>query len=139
MVEPEPVVQLEPLVDAPIVLKIELGVPRVTHGDYAGGGLRVAAEISKQRIGVCVIAIERVTGVPAEVVCPPVVPRGGVGLPDHFCEQTELDLVGAGDLGHVVGEGPVPADVGPWNIVAHRSEEHTSELQSPMYLVCRLL
>src|SRR5437764_9886356 len=23
--------------------------------------------------------------------------------------------------------------------VAHRSEEHTSELQSPMYLVCRLL
>src|ERR1017187_10610853 len=23
--------------------------------------------------------------------------------------------------------------------IAHRSEEHTSELQSPMYLVCRLL
>src|SRR5437763_2523158 len=28
---------------------------------------------------------------------------------------------------------------GPANGVAHRSEEHTSELQSPMYLVCRLL
>src|ERR1017187_11035282 len=25
------------------------------------------------------------------------------------------------------------------NTVANRSEEHTSELQSPMYLVCRLL
>src|SRR5437764_3916222 len=24
-------------------------------------------------------------------------------------------------------------------VLAHRSEEHTSELQSPMYLVCRLL
>src|ERR1017187_9841319 len=24
-------------------------------------------------------------------------------------------------------------------MVSHRSEEHTSELQSPMYLVCRLL
>src|SRR5437763_9555648 len=31
----------------------------------------------------------------------------------------------------------------PWNeaghVVQRRSEEHTSELQSPMYLVCRLL
>src|SRR5436189_4323189 len=28
-----------------------------------------------------------------------------------------------------------------WHLamIAHRSEEHTSELQSPMYLVCRLL
>src|SRR5437763_13317584 len=25
------------------------------------------------------------------------------------------------------------------SVLAHRSEEHTSELQSPMYLVCRLL
>src|SRR5437879_8561328 len=27
----------------------------------------------------------------------------------------------------------------PWNLIHARSEEHTSELQSPMYLVCRLL
>src|ERR1017187_10983871 len=27
----------------------------------------------------------------------------------------------------------------PITIITHRSEEHTSELQSPMYLVCRLL
>src|SRR5437879_9259294 len=26
-----------------------------------------------------------------------------------------------------------------WQIASGRSEEHTSELQSPMYLVCRLL
>src|ERR1017187_10834384 len=26
-----------------------------------------------------------------------------------------------------------------WRFQLHRSEEHTSELQSPMYLVCRLL
>src|SRR5437879_11142275 len=36
-------------------------------------------------------------------------------------------------------------DLGDWHIIAlnsniaKRSEEHTSELQSPMYLVCRLL
>src|SRR5437879_9275387 len=27
----------------------------------------------------------------------------------------------------------------PWGTIFLRSEEHTSELQSPMYLVCRLL
>src|SRR5437762_10205279 len=30
-------------------------------------------------------------------------------------------------------------EVGAAMVHAHRSEEHTSELQSPMYLVCRLL
>src|SRR5437763_2731265 len=33
-------------------------------------------------------------------------------------------------------DGPVPGDQHPG---LPRSEEHTSELQSPMYLVCRLL
>src|ERR1017187_10672656 len=33
---------------------------------------------------------------------------------------------------------PVPATVA-WMATGPRSEEHTSELQSPMYLVCRLL
>src|SRR5437764_8992782 len=33
-----------------------------------------------------------------------------------------------------------PNFLGPWvHSPAERSEEHTSELQSPMYLVCRLL
>src|SRR5437764_5535647 len=38
-----------------------------------------------------------------------------------------------------VGPGPALARVGPRIGVDPRSEEHTSELQSPMYLVCRLL
>src|ERR1039457_6905270 len=33
----------------------------------------------------------------------------------------------------------VPLRAGGWKIGAHRSEEHTSELQSPCNLVCRLL
>src|SRR5437879_7806055 len=41
---------------------------------------------------------------------------------------------------HVAGRRgpPQPADAGPCRQCL-RSEEHTSELQSPMYLVCRLL
>src|SRR5437764_1995185 len=42
---------------------------------------------------------------------------------------------GGAVIGHAVSRG-----YGPRVIVgARRSEEHTSELQSPMYLVCRLL
>src|ERR1017187_5582221 len=33
----------------------------------------------------------------------------------------------------------VASDRGDTSVCHHRSEEHTSELQSPMYLVCRLL
>src|SRR5437879_11015110 len=46
----------------------------------------------------------------------------------------------------VAGDGDVVAALHPVEVVVHahagdlaRSEEHTSELQSPMYLVCRLL
>src|SRR5437762_10689397 len=35
--------------------------------------------------------------------------------------------------------GRLPIHQGNGFILAERSEEHTSELQSPMYLVCRLL
>src|SRR3712207_8633081 len=41
-----------------------------------------------------------------------------------------------GELGHPVALGHRDAAVGP---LAQRSEEHTSELQSRQYLVCRLL
>src|SRR5436189_973573 len=34
---------------------------------------------------------------------------------------------------------PGPDEPSEFDQEAHRSEEHTSELQSPMYLVCRLL
>src|SRR5437762_4675427 len=33
----------------------------------------------------------------------------------------------------------IPADGNDFDLKPRRSEEHTSELQSPMYLVCRLL
>src|SRR6266487_3017411 len=36
--------------------------------------------------------------------------------------------------------GPRPASTTPsWSTASSRSEEHTSELQSPVHLVCRLL
>src|SRR3712207_8775025 len=35
--------------------------------------------------------------------------------------------------------GAVPGMTGYWQISGRRSEEHTSELQSRQYLVCRLL
>src|SRR5436189_2455651 len=38
----------------------------------------------------------------------------------------------------VVAEAALP-HVGRGQVAVERSEEHTSELQSPMYLVCRLL
>src|SRR5437763_10748744 len=59
-------------------------------------------------------------------------------------EQQIRDLLESGLLGHPMnvvapihqpGSGIDPAD----RREGHRSEEHTSELQSPMYLVCRLL
>src|SRR5438876_2289782 len=44
---------------------------------------------------------------------------------------------GTGDEGRVdrIHPSPLPRCSRPW----HRSEEHTSELQSPVHLVCRLL
>src|SRR5437762_8229835 len=39
---------------------------------------------------------------------------------------------------HDLSQSPLAAGFGQWQI-GLRSEEHTSELQSPMYLVCRLL
>src|SRR5437763_14176545 len=50
-----------------------------------------------------------------------------------------FDIGSSGEqrAGHDV-QVAVTVDVGDLDIVA-RSEEHTSELQSPMYLVCRLL
>src|SRR5437879_10354562 len=40
----------------------------------------------------------------------------------------------------VIGRSPgMNSFIGNWTEFEYRSEEHTSELQSPMYLVCRLL
>src|SRR5437763_4982214 len=40
-------------------------------------------------------------------------------------------------LAYRPGKAPLP--LAAWSSLLPRSEEHTSELQSPMYLVCRLL
>src|SRR5437762_10705963 len=56
-------------------------------------------------------------------------PRSGRG-------EQALAVVPVRDLkGVVVDRGGILGEA----VVAERSEEHTSELQSPMYLVCRLL
>src|SRR3712207_7385390 len=52
------------------------------------------------------------------------------------------DVVAAARLGVLAGRGRVaarPLEVGVRGRVVRRSEEHTSELQSRQYLVCRLL
>src|SRR5437763_6711898 len=60
-------------------------------------------------------------------------------------QQQQRDIVGAGrPLGDIEGQQigqPLETTVrsGPGRAAGARSEEHTSELQSPMYLVCRLL
>src|SRR3712207_8067885 len=65
-------------------------------------------------------------------------------LPIFFCEVSDVGLPKAGDEAAFGLEGPVlAAEVGAEDVdVARtlvRSEEHTSELQSRQYLVCRLL
>src|SRR3712207_9017265 len=52
--------------------------------------------------------------------------RGRLGLCDQFRRAPRVDLF---NWGFVVG----------YRLLATRSEEHTSELQSRQYLVCRLL
>src|SRR3989454_1930830 len=69
-------------------------------------------------------------------------PRGGIVVVDITLFRRDI-LVGPSSAGRTVrvGEGYRPISlVGPdGRTVAVRSEEHTSELQSPCNLVCRLL
>src|SRR6266404_2987761 len=51
----------------------------------------------------------------------------------------ELDLHDAVHVGHSTGAGEVVRYIGRHGTSRVRSEEHTSELQSLAYLVCRLL
>src|SRR4051794_41260360 len=62
--------------------------------------------------------------------------------------RSQVEMRGAADAGHlgaeVLGdlycEGPDPTrGADDQDVLARRSEEHTSELQSPVHLVCRLL
>src|SRR5437762_6576493 len=53
----------------------------------------------------------------------------------HLLRERRIEVVRDEDLPLVLAEETFPLNNG-WH---ERSEEHTSELQSPMYLVCRLL
>src|SRR3712207_9261499 len=59
----------------------------------------------------------------------------GAMLGDGLAAQLDGPLQLGARLGEVTGVLVLDAEVG----VGHRSEEHTSELQSRQYLVCRLL
>src|SRR2546422_4420082 len=56
------------------------------------------------------------------------------GVPD----ATVADARGGGVISYVTGSGSATL-TGHWRTETDRSEEHTSELQSRLHLVCRLL
>src|SRR5258708_14670641 len=61
-------------------------------------------------------------------------PTGPLGWNHRMCQEHRCEFVS-------VAQGLVPAEAGSgaWIGPTLRSEEHTSELQSPDHLVCRLL
>src|SRR3712207_7144858 len=65
----------------------------------------------------------------------PIYPASGVGL-SLVSDDAAADTAQASEEGDVSFTGIEP---GHYTLSAERSEEHTSELQSRQYLVCRLL
>src|SRR3712207_7931566 len=64
----------------------------------------------------------------------------GVGDDVNPCSRTAPCKTFAGAISKTAAGGEINAvDPGPFGTVTIRSEEHTSELQSRQYLVCRLL
>src|SRR5438445_8945179 len=65
-----------------------------------------------------------------------------VGIQNTLREASKLNLVHAG-IGNTLDEAVAPGYLytpkGAVALIGIRSEEHTSELQSRQYLVCRLL
>src|SRR5207244_7037225 len=83
-------------------------------------------------------------------------PEIGVADDASVAAVVALDVAGPPEAGNAVGEGwlpellslsvestrrrtPTPVKIAPIAARSRRSEEHTSELQSPDHLVCRLL
>src|ERR1017187_10608742 len=70
---------------------------------------------------------------------------------DFYCREVDLcwskAIAGIVAMGYLLCEARMNLSPDEWRTLIHdhcpfdfsRSEEHTSELQSPMYLVCRLL
>src|SRR3712207_6901797 len=70
---------------------------------------------------------------------PGIVDLAGGGVREVAAGQALDQVEGHRDAGGQTTRGDDGAAVDPANVVADRSEEHTSELQSRQYLVCRLL
>src|SRR5207244_12299101 len=67
------------------------------------------------------------------------IPRSGLTRLDRRC-TAEISLSASDDLaGLVLVRNVATSNAIELQRAAHRSEEHTSELQSPDHLVCRLL
>src|SRR5437879_9487949 len=78
---------------------------------------------------------------------PPAVPRSDIAAKTAKMQKIDgfLPLFWDADTGKLYmriarpGEEMINVTSLPGGVGSNRSEEHTSELQSPMYLVCRLL
>src|SRR2546425_6950452 len=107
--------------------------PRVRRGDLVEAGQRLPTLRGREA---CVCVDDEADELGAEEMLPvhqrlhDVRALPGVGLVDERELLTELRLVAI--------EGDPSAEEGPHRARSARSEEHTSELQSLAYLVCRL-
>src|SRR3712207_8480248 len=66
----------------------------------------------------------------------------GTRLPQHLVDERSLAVIDVGNDRHVADLHSLQVYARPriaYKRTPHRSEEHTSELQSRQYLVCRLL
>src|SRR2546426_5744691 len=64
--------------------------------------------------------------------------KTGRGSAEHYGMLGEVDII-TSTLGKALGGAAGGFTAGPAVLTDYRSEEHTSELQSPCNLVCRLL
>src|SRR5437762_9662736 len=123
-------------------LVAELAGLRPRPGATVGYATRIALRELGRRAEFLDGQLERLDNLIGPLVtaqAPSLLARYGIGA-----HTAALLLVAAGDhperlrseaaWAHLCGVTPIPASSGKT-----RSEEHTSELQSPMYLVCRLL
>src|SRR5437762_9158704 len=88
------------------------------------------------------VRIQRHDGTGVKIVAGPLLAREHrIGIARAPIEQVELGVIRAGHPRHAATVQHSVGVLGPRfrTRLAGRSEEHTSELQSPMYLVCRLL
>src|SRR5690554_4159630 len=106
----------------------EVGYPVLVRPSYVLGGQGMSIVINDEELERAVVTLLK--NLPGNRV-----------LIDHFldrAEETESDSISDGEDVHIIGlmEHIEPAGIHSGD--SHRSEEHTSELQSRPHLVCRL-